>query len=102
MLYNGTQSYCFTIPSFRLVWIGDALLSDTVQLDDVLWGLYHFLDTHPTETIFASLKVDHGDPNAYILQETFYNLTSAPVVPYWTESSIVSIFPFEIHTIFIP
>jgi len=67
------------------------LLSDTVQLVDVLWGLYHFLDTHPTETIIASLKVDHGDTNDPVLQNTLYDqFTTAPTNDYWVQGDVVS------------
>jgi len=69
-----------------MVYHGDALLSDTVQLVDVLWGLYHFLDAHPTETIIASLKVDHGDGNDATLQQTLHDqFTTEPTSDYWAQ-----------------
>jgi hypothetical protein len=71
--------------------LGDALLSDTVQLEDVLWGLYHFLDAHPTETIIASLKVDHGDANDSAMQRTLHDhFTTSDTRDYWVQSQSVS------------
>jgi 1-phosphatidylinositol phosphodiesterase len=68
------------------------LLSDTAQLEDVLWGLYHFLDAHSTETIIASLKVDYGDVNDITLQKTLHDqFTTAPTRDYWVQSEDVSI-----------
>jgi hypothetical protein len=73
---------------------GDAPLSDTAQLEDVLWGLYHFLDAHPTETIVASLKVDHGDPNDATLQQTLHDqFTTPPTSDYWVQSETVGVIP---------
>ena len=60
-----------------------ALLSDTAQLDDIFWGLYSWLDAHPTETIVVSLKVDNG-PDSVDVQNAVMNLvTSSPGSDYW-------------------
>jgi len=68
------------------VYHGDALLSDTVQIEDILWGLYHFLDVHPKETLIVSLKVDHGDANDATLQKTLHDqFTTAPTNDYWVQ-----------------
>jgi 1-phosphatidylinositol phosphodiesterase len=68
---------------------------------DVLWGLYHFLDTHPTETIIASLKVDHGDANDPTLQQILHDqFTTAPTSDYWAQDGSVSVFlAYDLHSV---
>jgi 1-phosphatidylinositol phosphodiesterase len=64
-------------------WQDIALLSNNAQLDDVFWGLYHWLDSHPTETVFVSLKVDNGSTTTD-LQNTVRGLvTGNPGSNYW-------------------
>jgi 1-phosphatidylinositol phosphodiesterase len=86
---------CFSFPSWLIrAWVGDFLLSDSAQLEDVLWGLYNFLDAHPTETIMVSLKIDHGDVNDPTLQNTLYSqFTTAPTSDYWVQAEIVRYIP---------
>ncbi|KAF8510514.1 PLC-like phosphodiesterase [Hysterangium stoloniferum] len=69
------------------VYHADTLLSATASLEDVLWGLYYFLDHNPTETLLVSLKVDHGS-NSLAVQETAHQLiTASPVSSYWVQST---------------
>ena len=68
---------------------GDALLSSTVELEDILWGLYHFLDTHPTETLLLSLKVDHGTGSLPVQEAAHALITAPPVNDYWVQSTSV-------------
>ena len=59
--------------SFSLSLIATALLSDTATVPDIFAGLYKWLDAHPTEALFISLKVDIG-PTDLELQQTMYDL----------------------------
>jgi hypothetical protein len=42
--------------------VATALLDEEAEVEDIIWGLKAWLEKHPTETIFVSLKVDNGDP----------------------------------------
>ncbi|KAF7291351.1 PLC-like phosphodiesterase [Mycena indigotica] len=44
---------------------GRALLSPTTSFDDVLFGLYHWLVYHPTETILVSIQQEEGSLTTY-------------------------------------
>ena len=48
-------------------------MDPNAQLEDIFWGIYHWLDGHPTETILVSVKVDNGN-NTAELQQKVYNL----------------------------
>ncbi|KAF8527333.1 PLC-like phosphodiesterase [Gautieria morchelliformis] len=65
----------------------DTLLSNTASLEDVLWGLYHFLDNHPTETLLVSMKVDHGADSLPVQKAAHALITTPPVKDYWLQSS---------------
>lgn len=67
--------------------IADALLSDTAQLEDIFWGFYKWLDAHPTEALFVSLKVDNGPNDANLQQAVYGLLTSAQGKKYWVQKS---------------
>ncbi|KDQ10949.1 hypothetical protein BOTBODRAFT_46677 [Botryobasidium botryosum FD-172 SS1] len=63
------------------------LLDPTAQLVDVFWGLYHWLDAHPTETVIVSVKVDTGNTTA-TLEQAIYDLVTGPdAVDYWVQST---------------
>jgi len=69
-----------------MLYHGDALLSDTAQITDVLYGLYYFLDAHPGETTIASIKVDSGEESDPTLQQVLYDqFTTAPTSDYWVQ-----------------
>ncbi|KAG9011745.1 hypothetical protein FRB94_007735 [Tulasnella sp. JGI-2019a] len=69
-----------------MLYHADALLSDTAQIVDVLYGLYYFLDAHPSETIIASIKVDHGVESDPTLQQLLYDqFTTSPTNDYWVQ-----------------
>lgn len=58
-----SSSSSLSLSHLAFVWIGllaSALLSSTVTLPDVLLGFYRWLDDHPTETVFISIKVDNA------------------------------------------
>ncbi|PVG02137.1 PLC-like phosphodiesterase [Serendipita vermifera] len=43
----------------------EALLDENAEVEDIIWGLKAWLELHPTETIFVSLKVDKvGEGNS--------------------------------------
>jgi len=42
--------------------LATALLDKKAEVVDIIWGLHAWLNEHPHETIFVSLKVDNGDP----------------------------------------
>ncbi|KAF8581565.1 PLC-like phosphodiesterase [Ramaria rubella] len=69
------------------VYHADVLLSSTASLEDVLWGLYHFLDNHPSETLLVSLKVDHGDDSLPVQQAAHALITGTSVRDYWVQST---------------
>jgi len=69
------------------VYHADALLSSTVELEDVLWGFYHWLDAHPTETLLVSLKVDHGTDSLPVQEAAHALITTSPVSDYWVQST---------------
>jgi hypothetical protein len=69
----------------------DALMSSTASLEDVLWGLYHFLDNHPTETLLVSMKVDHGDDSLPVQEAAHALITGPDVKDYWVQSASVGI-----------
>jgi 1-phosphatidylinositol phosphodiesterase len=63
------------------------LLDQTAQLEDIFWGLYKWLDGHPSETVIVSVKVDNGNTTAS-LEQTIYNLvTGQDVSDYWVQST---------------
>jgi hypothetical protein len=79
----------FAIPPFSFV-PGAELLSSTVVLDDVFWGLYHWLDNNPTETILVSIKVDSG-PTSVNLQNAVRALwAGSPGDAYWFQDPQVA------------
>jgi 1-phosphatidylinositol phosphodiesterase len=67
-----------------------------VELEDVLWGLYHFLDAHPTETLLVSLKVDHGTDSLPVQEAAHALITTSPVSDYWVQSTSVRQRSFKI------
>ncbi|KIJ54995.1 hypothetical protein M422DRAFT_775161 [Sphaerobolus stellatus SS14] len=69
------------------VYHADTLLSSTASLEDVLWGLYFFLDHHPSETLLVSMKVDHGDNSDSVQQTALSYITGSDVSTYWIQST---------------
>ncbi|KDR79191.1 hypothetical protein GALMADRAFT_243091 [Galerina marginata CBS 339.88] len=66
-----------------------ALLSPTTRMEDVFFGLYAWLDNHPTETILVSMNYEPGTGTSddARLQETLYNiLTSDLAKKYWKQT----------------
>jgi 1-phosphatidylinositol phosphodiesterase len=92
-LYHGTASIARLMMYSVLigrVFIGSYLLDSSVEIEDVFWGLYYWLDMHPTETVLVSMKVDNGN-NTAALQQQLYNLmTNVEISNYWVRNSTVS------------
>ncbi|KIM24702.1 hypothetical protein M408DRAFT_331671 [Serendipita vermifera MAFF 305830] len=66
---------------------GAVQLDETAQLVDVFWGLYKWLDTHPTETVIVSVKVDNGNSTATLEQSIHDLVTGQDVADYWVQST---------------
>ncbi|KAF8815521.1 PLC-like phosphodiesterase [Phlegmacium glaucopus] len=67
-----------------------ALLSPTTRMEDVFFGLYYWLERHPTETVLVSMNHEPGTgtPNDPSLQERIYRiLTSELAKEYWMQAS---------------
>lgn len=79
----------FEARTFTLGSTADTLLSSTASLEDVLWGLYYFLDHHPTETLLVSLKVDHGSVSVPVQEEAHTLITGPGVSNYWVQNTTV-------------
>lgn len=53
------------MPSHELTYLtAVACLDEEAELEDVLWGLFDWLNKHPTETLVVSLKRDDA-PNEH-------------------------------------
>ena len=71
-------------------YIAKALLSPTTRMEDVFFGLYYWLEKHPTETVLVSMNHESGTgtPNDASLQERVYRiLTSELAKEYWMQTS---------------
>ena len=68
---------------------GTTLLDPTAQLEDIFWGIYHWLDGHSSETILVSVKVDNGANTAELQQKVYNLITGDNVKDYWVQSTIV-------------
>ncbi|KAG5645659.1 hypothetical protein DXG03_005496 [Asterophora parasitica] len=67
-----------------------ALLAPQTTLEDVLFGLYSWLDKHPTEAILFSLNYEQGTgtPNDAKLQEHLYNIFQSDLAKkYWVQTN---------------
>ncbi|KAF9562045.1 PLC-like phosphodiesterase [Agrocybe pediades] len=66
-----------------------ALLSPTTRMEDVFFGLYHWLDDHPTETILVSLNYEPGtgtSDDAKLQEKLYHILTSKLAKKYWSQT----------------
>ncbi|KAF9465583.1 PLC-like phosphodiesterase [Collybia nuda] len=67
-----------------------ALLSPTTTLEDVLFGLYNWLDNHPTEAVLVSINHEGGTgtPDDAPLQEHIYNIFNGDLAKrYWVQTN---------------
>jgi len=65
------------------------VLDPNAQLEDIFWGIYHWLDGHPTETILVSVKVDNGNNTAELQQKVYDLITGDNVKDYWVQSTLL-------------
>ena len=59
-------------------------------MEDVFFGLYYWLERHPTETVLVSMNYEPGTgtPNDASLQERIYRiLTSELAKGFWMQTS---------------
>lgn len=73
--------------------LGDYQLDSRAELGDIFWGMYHWLDNHPTETILVSVKVDNGENTASLQQQVFDLVTNDDVANYWALNTTVRSIP---------
>ncbi|KNZ75847.1 1-phosphatidylinositol phosphodiesterase [Termitomyces sp. J132] len=67
-----------------------ALLAPQTRLEDVLFGLYSWLDNHPTEAVLVSMnyEVGTGTPDDAALQEHLYNIFQSDLAKkYWVQTN---------------
>ena len=72
------------------LFLAKALLSPTTRMEDVFFGLYFWLERHPTETVLVSMNYEPGTGtlNDASLQERVYRiLTSDLAKEYWIQTS---------------
>ncbi|KAF9474654.1 PLC-like phosphodiesterase [Pholiota conissans] len=65
-----------------------ALLSPTTRVEDVFFGLYNWLDNHPTEAVLVSINHESGTgtPEDSQFYEKLYGIINAPVAQkYWVQ-----------------
>lgn len=74
--------YAFDVTNSTLVFYhSQALQSETATLEDVLFGIYQWLDDHPSEAVFVSLMYEgstaiHASNDAAVQKELFRTLTT--------------------------
>ncbi|KAG6828630.1 hypothetical protein H0H92_007222 [Tricholoma furcatifolium] len=67
-----------------------ALLAPDTRIEDVLFGLYSWLDRHPTEAVLVSLnyELDTGTPNDEALQVHMYDIFQSDLAKqYWVQTN---------------
>lgn len=58
-------------------------------MEDVFFGLYHWLDLHPSEAVLVSLNYEPGTgtSNDARLQEHLYHILTSPLAQrYWVQA----------------
>ncbi|KAJ1563055.1 hypothetical protein HK405_003279 [Cladochytrium tenue] len=70
------------VNSTLVFWHTAALQSQTATMEDVLFGFYHWLDTHPTETVLLSVMRESStklySPKTVDEQLAIYNALTSP------------------------
>ena len=77
-----------------------ALLAPTTTMTDVFFGLYQWLNEHPTETVLVSINPESstGTPYDAKIQEMVYDIINSNLGnQYWvqTSGSVRSLFLFD-------
>jgi len=65
------------------------MLSPTTRMEDVFFGLYHWIDEHPSEAILVSLNYEPGTGTSddARLQEKLYHILIDPLAKrYWSQT----------------
>lgn len=73
-LVHGTAATCYA---------SSGISKKKLYLENVLESCYAFLDAHPTETIFMSIKKDAGDENDGIIKRNVHETYIAQNPDYW-------------------
>lgn len=74
----------------NVVPVAQALLAPQTRIEDVLFGLYNWLDNHPTEAVLVSMnyEVGTGTPNDAALQEHLYSIFQSDLAKkYWVQTN---------------
>ncbi|KAG6890057.1 hypothetical protein C0995_012515 [Termitomyces sp. Mi166 len=89
--HHGKPSASLSIrPNQSSLPTAQALLAPQTRLEDVLFGLYSWLDKHPTEAVLVSMnyEVGTGTPNDAALQEHLYNIFQGDLAKkYWVQTN---------------
>ncbi|KAG6849139.1 hypothetical protein H0H93_011002 [Arthromyces matolae] len=67
-----------------------ALLAPNTRMEDVFFGLYSWIDKHPTEAVLVSLNYEGstGTPNDAALQEHLYDIFESDLAKkYWVQGN---------------
>lgn len=85
-----------------------ALLSPTTRMEDVFFGLYHWLDRHPSEAVLVSLNYEPGTGTSddARLQEQLCHILTGPLAKrYWVQTkdtvSELLMQPIQLHLILV-
>ena len=100
MLNDGIRAfdlrYAYDVTNSTLVfWHGMSLQSQTATVEDVLFGFYHWLDDHPSETVFLSFQHEgsstrYASNDAGVQQLLFEALTTPAARSYIQQSNTLS------------
>lgn len=72
-----------------IIYIAQALLSPTTRMEDVFFGLYHWLCRHPSEAVLVSLNYEPGTGTSddARLQEHLYHILTSPLAKqFWVQT----------------
>lgn len=76
-----------------------ALLSPTTRVEDVFFGIYNWLDHHPTETVLVSInhEANTGTPDDAAFYEKLYSIFNSPSAQkYWVQANGIVCIVFKI------
>ena len=70
--------------------LANALLAPTTRVEDVFFGIYHWLDRHPSEAVLVSINREGntGTPDDAAFYEKLYNILNSPLAKkYWIQTN---------------
>ena len=86
-----TVSPSLVLPILDLhVYEAAALLAPTTTMTDVFFGLYQWLNIHPTEAVLVSINYEGGTGTPYDakIQEMVYDIINSDIgKTYWVQTS---------------